>query len=164
MPPTADLPPSPGHPRLLPGVHVVRRDAEHLQVGLDGRRDLDLLVLGLGRRVLAGLADELADLDDGGVVAEDVVLQARQVDDLLHETGQALALGLHAGGEADDRLGVAVVGVGREAAVDREVVVGDDVPGVGRLGQVRLEGLGHRHDPSMRPRGRPVRGVRRTFR
>ena len=76
------------------------------------------------------------DVDEGGVLDDVGPLEARQLDDLLDEPGQAVGLDADPPGEAGDRLGVVVrvehgLGEQRDAA-DRglELVadVGEEVP------------------------------------
>jgi hypothetical protein len=58
----------PRHPRLRPGLRVVRRDSRHLQVGIDPTDRLVLPDDEAARRLLADLRDgRHPDLDDPGV-------------------------------------------------------------------------------------------------
>ena len=96
-----------------------------------------------GRRVGGALVDRAGDdlvgLDGHGLVERVVALQPRELDDLLHQPGQPLALGVHPSREAlhglgvvggvDDRVGEQLDGtdrrlqlvahVGHEVAADR---------------------------------------------
>ena len=65
-----------------------------------------LRVFGVGDVLVDRPGDDLVDLDIDGLVERVVALEAGELDDLLHQPGQALALGVHPAGEALHRLGV----------------------------------------------------------
>ena len=85
--------------------------AEDLQPVLAARHHADLLGGGLDRAGVDRGGHDLVEVDHHRRLERVVALQAGELDDLLHEPGQAVALGQHAVGEALHRLGV-VRGVG----------------------------------------------------
>ena len=78
---------------------------EHEAVGavLD---ELDVARLRVGDVLVDRSGDDPVDRDIDRLVERVVALQARELDDLLHQPGQPLALGVHPAGEALHRLGV----------------------------------------------------------
>ena len=85
--------------------------AEDLQAVLAARLDGDLLGGGLHGAGVDGGGDRGVEVDHDRLLERVVALEAGELDDLLHQLGQAVALGEHPAGEALDRLGV-VGGVG----------------------------------------------------
>ena len=67
---------------------------------------LDLPCGGVGQALVDGAGDDLVGLDGDRLVERVVALQPGELDDLLHQPGEALALGVHAAGEALHGLGV----------------------------------------------------------
>ena len=67
---------------------------------------LDLAGGGVGEALVDGAGDDLVGLDGDRLVERVVALEPGELDDLLHQPGEALALGVHPAGEALHGLGV----------------------------------------------------------
>ena len=67
---------------------------------------LDLADAGVGEALVDRAGDDLVDLDGHRLVERVVALEAGELDDLLHQPGEPLALGVHPAGEPLHRLGV----------------------------------------------------------
>ena len=100
------------------------------QVARRGDLDVDALALRPGPGTVSGIVDHLGDGDLLGRRGSGVVLDAGEVDDLLHQLGQPLRLPLHSPAEALDCGGV----VGE---------VGDSLGEQSHRTDRRLEFMGH---------------------
>ncbi|CUR55454.1 hypothetical protein NOCA2270089 [metagenome] len=88
------------------GDHDLFGVAEDLQAGLARGDDGDVLGAGVDRTGVDRGGDHLVDGERPRCVEGVVALQPGELDDLLHQAGQPVALGEHAAGEPLDRLGV----------------------------------------------------------
>ena len=77
----------------------LRLVAQHLQSRLPAGGQPDVPVLGVNAAAVEGARDDLVDLDRFRRLDRIVVLQPRQVDDLLDKAGEPTALLLHPPGE-----------------------------------------------------------------
>jgi hypothetical protein len=90
--------------------HQLRLAAAHGEPALAAAHDADALGGGDGAGAVDGLGDDLVDRDQVLLGQRVAALQARQVDELLHQPAQPPGLVLHPAGEAAHGLGV-VAGV-----------------------------------------------------
>ncbi len=82
---------------------AVAEDDESVGAGLD---ELDVPRGGVGDALVDGPRDDLVGVDRPGLVERVVALEAGELDDLLHQPGQPVALGLHPSREPLHRLRV----------------------------------------------------------
>ena len=94
------------------GDQVAHRDGDLLAVAEQHQslgavvHQLDLAGGGVGQALVDGAGDDLVGLDGHRLVERVVALQPGELDDLLHQAGEALALGVHPAGEPLHGLGV----------------------------------------------------------